>query len=192
MTVQLKSMSIQTARLVIATTALLCCTSPDIAAEPGIPDALLTVAERSDFTETSRSDEVKGLVDRFAAMAAHVRVYEIGRTNEDRPILAAEVDSHWAAGNKGNNGADDRLTILLLGNIHSGECAGKEALLMLLRDLTLDHKHRWLDDFRIIFVPNYSADANERMGALHRPGQIGPNTRGLRENAQGLDLNRDF
>ena len=45
----------------------------------------------------------------------------------------------------------------------------------------------------LIFAPNYNADANDRIGKGNRPGQIGPeNGMGRRENAQNLDLNRDF
>ncbi len=85
------------------------------------------------------------------------------------------------------------LTVLLLGGIHSGECDGKEALLALARDMATGKQEKWWQNLRLIFVPNFNADANERRGALHRPGQDGPsNGMGMRENAQGLDLNRDF
>ena len=47
----------------------------------------------------------------------------------------------------------------------------------------------------MVCLPNYNADGNDRIGRneIHRPGQIGPSAgMGLRENAQQLDLNRDF
>ena len=88
---------------------------------------------------------------------------------------------------------DERLRILVIGNIHSGECAGKEAILMLLRSLVEAKQHRWLGQAVIAFVPNYNADANDKLALDNRPGQIGPaNGMGRRENMQGLDLNRDF
>jgi dipeptidyl-peptidase-4 len=81
----------------------------------------------------------------------------------------------------------------VIGNIHSGECAGKEALLMLLRELSESAQHAWLEHATIVFVPNYNADANDKMELTNRPGQIGP-VRGMgqRANSQGFDLNRDF
>ena len=89
--------------------------------------------------------------------------------------------------------SDDRIVALVIGNIHSGECAGKEALLMMLRELTEKPGHDWLKQMVLVLVPNYNADANDRMGKFNRPGQIGPeNGMGRRENAQNLDLNRDF
>jgi dipeptidyl-peptidase-4 len=88
---------------------------------------------------------------------------------------------------------DHRLVILVLGNIHSGECCGQEALLQMLRELCLNPDHPWLKDLVLIFVPNYNADGNERRARTNRPGQVGPvEGMGQRANAQGFDLNRDY
>lgn len=161
---------------------------------------LLTVAESSQFKSTSRFDEVVAFVDRCAREAAHVQRIDFGETVEGRPMVAAVIgnplpNTENVPDATPNADADDRLVCLLLGNIHSGECAGKEALLMLLRDLSREPDSPLLKKLVIIIVPNYNADGNERMGPgqFHRPGQLGPeNGMGLRENAQQLDLNRDF
>lgn len=149
----------------------------------------LTVAEKSDFTSTSLSSEVVDFVDACAEKASHVNRFVWGTTVEGRDMIGAIVSRQpYALGDQ-----DDRNVVLLLGNIHSGECAGKEALLMMLRDLTYQPDHRWLDNNVIIFAPNYNADGNDRVGKNNRPGQAGPvNGMGRRENAQQLDLNRDF
>ena len=45
----------------------------------------------------------------------------------------------------------------------------------------------------VIVAPLYNADGNERISLDHRPEQFGPlGGVGTRENANGLDLNRDF
>lgn len=52
-----------------------------------------------------------------------------------------------------------------------------------------------LDHLILAFVPIYNPDGNEKMDPKNRPGQVGPETMGIRENAlppAGLDLNRDF
>src|SRR5690606_9355375 len=50
-----------------------------------------------------------------------------------------------------------------------------------------------LKDLVLAFVPNFNPDGNDRMGKGTRPGQKGPEEgQGVRENAQGLDLNRDY
>jgi len=146
-------------------------------------DSLETVAEKSGYKSTARHGEVLTLIDRLVGRAAHLKRVDFGQTSDGRAMAAV------VAGTPGK----DKLVALLLGNIHAGECAGKEALLMLLRELALNPNHPLLERLVLVVVPNYNADGNERMGQGHRPGQIGPtNGMGLRTNAQGLDLNRDF
>ncbi|MEC9093181.1 MAG: M14 family metallopeptidase, partial [Planctomycetota bacterium] len=153
---------------------------------------LQTVAEKSGFTATCLHRELLEFQDQLAGLAKHVSTIEVGRTVNGR-LLQATVVARPAY--QPGNRQDPRMVVLLLGNIHSGECAGKEGLLMLLRELAQQPEHRWLKNLVIVCLPNYNADGNDRFGRneLHRPGQIGPsNGMGLRENAQQLDLNRDF
>ena len=149
----------------------------------------MTVAEKSDFTSTSLSADVVDFIDQCAAQSDHVSKFVWGTTVEGRDMVGAIVATRpYQVGDQ-----DDRNVILLLGNIHSGECAGKEALLMMLRELAGNADHPWLQHNVILFAPNYNADGNDRVGKRNRPGQIGPeNGMGRRENAQQLDLNRDF
>ena len=153
---------------------------------------LLTVAEKSEFRATSRSEDVVAFVQELTRQAGHIRRQDFGKTVEGRPMVAA-IAAQPPVASAAALKDDSRAVVLLLGNIHSGECAGKEALLMLLRELALDPQHPLLKNLVIVFVPNYNADANDRMGRNHRPGQIGPEDgMGLRETVQGYDLNRDF
>lgn len=150
---------------------------------------LKTVAESSNFKATSKYSEVIDFVDR-CCVAPHVTRHDFGRSVEGRAMVATVIASppfEFEAVD------DERLRILLLGNIHSGECAGKEALLAMLRELAADADHPWLKDCVIVIAPNYNVDANERVGLNQRPGQVGPELgMGQRENAMQLDLNRDF
>lgn len=155
-------------------------------------DELATVAEKSGFTATCSHSELIEFQEQLAKNASHVSNLEIGRTVNGRSMLATVVAK--PAYELGDS-KDPRLVVLLLGNIHSGECAGKESLLMLLREMANDEEHRWLKKLVVVCLPNYNADGNDRIGRneIHRPGQIGPTKgMGLRENAQQLDLNRDF
>ncbi|MEM7457223.1 MAG: M14 family zinc carboxypeptidase [Planctomycetota bacterium] len=150
---------------------------------------LLTVAEDSNFESTATSAEVVEFVEACASAAPHVRKHVFGQTVEGRDMVAAVVSTEpYVPGDE-----TDQLVSLVFANIHSGECCGKEALLMLLRELTANPDHPWLEKMVVVLVPNYNADANDRMGPNNRPGQVGPvNGMGRRENAQELDLNRDF
>ena len=154
----------------------------DAAVEVDLP----TVAEASKFQATANGTEVEALLRRLASVWKDSELTTIGRTVEGRPLWALVVEPKVKSETK-------PLTVLVLGGIHSGECDGKEAMLALARDMACGRQEKWWQSLRLIFVPNFNADGNERRGALHRPGQAGPDAgMGLRENAQGLDLNRDF
>ncbi|HYM62627.1 MAG TPA: M14 family metallopeptidase, partial [Thermoanaerobaculia bacterium] len=88
--------------------------------------------------------------------------------------------------------ASGKPVVFIMANIHAGEVEGKEAALMLLRDLVTTSRGL-RDDLVILIAPIYNADGNERISTSNRTTQNGPlNGAGVRENAAGLDLNRDF
>lgn len=152
-----------------------------------------TIAESSDFKRTSTYSDVLAFIEDLTAASDLVRRTEMGRTVEDRAIpLLIVADPPVESPREARE--SERLVVFLQGNIHAGEVCGKEALLMLARDLTLGDDPRASEMLReIIFLiaPIYNADGNERMAPGNRPGQVGPEQMGVRTNAQGLDLNRD-
>ena len=83
--------------------------------------------------------------------------------------------------------------MLVQANIHAGEVEGKEATLMLARRLVEGDLHSLAKQLVILLAPIYNADGNERRLGHNRPEQNGPLAGvGTRENARGLDLNRDY
>lgn len=153
----------------------------------------LTTAERSGYTATSSHAAVVAFLDTLVLRGAGIRVGTLGTSAQGRPIpfaVAARpmVDDPAAAHRSG------KPVVVVQGNIHGGEVEGKEAALMLLRDLTLGPLRPLLDSLVLVVVPIYNTDGNDAFGpgARQRPGQNGPDTVGLRPNGMGLDLNRDY
>ena len=72
------------------------------------------------------------------------------------------------------------------------EIDGKDAGLMLLRDIALRGKDSLLDRADLILVPIFNADGHERSSPFNRPNQRGPGNQGWRTTAQNLNLNRDY
>jgi dipeptidyl-peptidase 4 len=166
--------------------------------EPARPDRreLWTAAESSDYRATSTSAQVITQLDAVIASSTIARRARMGLTTQGREIpMIVLADPPVASPAEATREAEQRLVVLIFGNIHSGECDGKEALGMLARELALTPAHPLLKDLIIVIAPNYNADGNDAWGPLdnRRPGQVGPAEGcGTRENAQGLDLNRDF
>ena len=87
----------------------------------------------------------------------------------------------------------DRTTVVFINaNIHAGEVAGKEACLMLMRDLLAQDPVPYLDHTVLLVCPVYNGDGNERIDPANRFWQPNPEGGvGIRQSAQDLDLNRD-
>ncbi len=152
-----------------------------------------TRAERSAFTETSSHADVLAFLDSLKAQSQQIHVTSFGRSPRGRDIpmvVASRPLVRTAAEAKRLN----RPIVYVQGNIHGGEVEGKEASLSLLRDLALDRYANVLDSLIIVVVPIYNADGNDSLGTSeqNRSEQNGPPMIGLRQNGQGLDLNRDY
>jgi hypothetical protein len=83
--------------------------------------------------------------------------------------------------------------VLIQSGIHAGEIDGKDASLMLMRDIAVRKSEEHLLDHAIVlFVPIFNVDGHERFGAFNRINQNGPEEMGWRVTAQNLNLNRDY
>lgn len=84
-------------------------------------------------------------------------------------------------------------TILIINGIHSGEIEGKDASMILLREILITKEKQYLlDSINIIVVPIFNVDGHERISKYNRINQNGPEEMGWRTTAQNLNLNRDW
>lgn len=89
--------------------------------------------------------------------------------------------------------------VLIINGIHAGEVEGKEASLMLLRDLLDGDGAELLANLTLVVVPLFNPDGNDALdpknralNLAHLDGQIGPERVGTRVNKSGINLNRDY
>lgn len=147
-----------------------------------------TVAETSNYLSTSRYAEVMAFVGAIQRADPDIRVETFATTNEGRALPLVVVGPYTPQSAR----ASGKPVVFVMANIHAGEVEGKEAAQMLLRDLVTTHR-KLRDEMIVLIAPIYNADGNEPIAPEHRTEQLGPlNGVGVRENAQGLDLNRDF
>jgi hypothetical protein len=159
------------------------------ASAPQAP-SLQTTAERSDFRETSRYQDVITFINALGRTAPNIHVTSFGVTHEKRDLPLVVVGARNASPEAVR--ATGKLRVYIQGNIHGGEVEGKESAQILLRQLAEGEHSDWLKTMVLLVAPIYNADGNERFGLNNRAGQYGPlGGQGQRANAQGLDLNRD-
>ncbi|WP_309671081.1 M14 family zinc carboxypeptidase [Gemmatimonas sp.] len=150
----------------------------------------LTRPERTDYAETSRYDDVIAYMKQMAAVNPNIHLTTYGYTTEGRPLPLAVIGAPGASAAQVL--ATNKTRVYIQGNIHAGEVEGKEALLWLLRSIAKGERNAWLKTTVLLINPIYNADGNERVSVSNRGSQAGPvGGMGTRENAQGLDLNRD-
>jgi len=152
---------------------------------------LLTRAERSSFTETSRYDDVQRFLATVDEASELVHVTPFGYTFEGRSLplaVVGRVPNATPAAVRDSG----RLRVYIQANIHAGEVEGKEAALALVRDIAAGAHADWLRSMVLLVNPIYNADGNERVTLTSRGFQHGPiGGQGTRPNAQGLNINRD-
>jgi hypothetical protein len=163
-----------------------------LALPAGLPAAPpQTVAERTDYKRTSRHAEVVAFCEQLAKESPVVRLAELGKSQEGRKLpLVVLADPPVSTPEEAARGG--KLVVFAMGNIHAGEVDGKEALLMLARDLATAKERPLLKHVVLVLCPIFNADGNEKLSKANRGHQTGPEEVGVRANAQGLDLNRDF
>ncbi|WP_448664634.1 M14 family metallopeptidase [Sphingomonas sp. CJ20] len=146
-------------------------------------DPWITPAERANFVDTPDYAATRAWLDRLVASAPKfLSIQSFGRTAQGR-------DLYYVRASKGGTG---KPVLLVQAGIHSGEIDGKDAGLMLLRDIAHRGKLGLLDRVELVFVPIFNADGHERASPWNRPNQRGPRAMGWRTTAQNLNLNRDY
>ena len=151
----------------------------------------ITPSEKSGFITTPGYDETMNWFKKLATASPLLTMISIGKSVEGRDIfmIIASTEKNITAAALKNS---TKPLLLAQAGIHSGEIDGKDAGMMLLRDIAFGNKKSLLDKVNFLFIPILSVDAHEHSSAYNRPNQRGPQNMGWRTNAQNLNLNRDY
>jgi hypothetical protein len=181
-----------TLRLTAALAAVLVfAAAPGFALTSEAPPGLLTRAESSSFRATSTYAETLDFLRRLEARSADLHLAFFGTTEQGRAMPYVVVSKERAFTPEAARRLGKPI-VMLQGGIHAGEIDGKDALLLLLRDLALGLRPEVLERITLLVVPIYNLDGHERVSRFNRSNQEGPEEgMGFRTNARGLDLNRD-
>ncbi len=153
----------------------------------GASDPWVTAFEADPAHDFSPDYEgTRAWFDRLDAASDLIRIEQFGTSPEGRPIYAV------IASKDGATFDPSKPVLLAQAGIHPGEIDGKDAGMMLLRDIAFNGKADLLDRVNLILIPILSVDGHERASAYSRPNQRGPRIQGWRNTATNQNLNRDY
>lgn len=148
----------------------------------------ITTAERTEYKNTSTYDDVMTFLFEAQKKSDKLQVLTLTTSTEGRMVPLVVIGSEQI-----KSPQELKLTgkpaVLINANIHAGEIEGKEAVLMLIREIITGKFNGILDNQVILLTPIFNADGNDKFGKNR--GDNGPELAGVRYNGQQLDLNRD-
>jgi len=150
------------------------------------PAEFQTIPEKTDYKKTTSTYEMHEFINMLKWNSENVYVFNIFISGL-RKVASAVVLANPRITSAEEARASGKPVIYLQGNIHPPESEGKEALLMLMRDVLLGEKKHLLDNQIIICCPIFNVDGNDTWST--RDGT--PNIIGTRRNVLDYDLNRD-
>ncbi|MFT4855942.1 MAG: hypothetical protein ACI9UV_001182 [Algoriphagus sp.] len=154
-------------------------------------DPWATPFEKSEGLESPNYAETMAWLEKLASESAYLTMTNARISEQGRVIhlVIASLDQDFSSSELSTS---RKPLILIQAGIHAGEIDGKDAGMMLLRDIALGDKKELLTKANILFIPILNVDGHERRSEFGRVNQRGPVEMGWRTNAQNLNLNRDY
>ena len=158
-----------------------------------------TRAEATSYHETSLHADVMAFLTALAGRGDkrfHLTSFGTSPQGRELPLVVASAHGFTTPAQSRAAGIP---VVLIINGIHAGEVEGKEASMMLLRDLLDGKDADLLAHLTLVVVPLFNPDGNDALDPANRAldlpnlhGQIGPAKVGTRVNAKGINLNRDY
>ncbi|MFI5250928.1 MAG: M14 family metallopeptidase [Bacteroidota bacterium] len=165
---------------------------PAVVYSQSLSSQWVTPYESSGYKKTPRYDETMQYCRKLAKASPWVHIGSFGTSPEgrDMPLIIVSKDKIFTAAKAQKSG---KAIVLIQNGIHAGEIDGKDASLMLIRDIAVTKtKASLLDHVILLVIPFYNVDGHERFSPYNRINQNGPEEMGWRVTAQNLNLNRDY
>jgi murein tripeptide amidase MpaA len=152
----------------------------------------ITPAEASGLVASPPYEETMEWLERLVSSSTRLNMVELGTSPEGRAIVLVIATAEGAR-EPAQLRSNGRPTVFAQGGIHAGEIDGKDAGMMLLRDLTAGGRlETLLEGVNFLFVPIFNVDGHERSAPFNRINQRGPRETGWRTTSRNLNLNRDY
>ena len=152
----------------------------------------LTLFEKSSQQKSPSYRETISYFKKFVDKTPYAKMFTIGISPQGREIkcLVVAGNEEFTPEKAKRSG---KAIVLIQNGIHSGEIEGKDACMLLLRDmLVTKEKFHLLKNLVLLIIPVFNVDGHERLSPFNRPNQNGPLMMGWRTTSQNLNLNRDY
>lgn len=151
-----------------------------------------TLCEKTDFLETADYEASMKYFERLADNSPYAKFVKFGTSPQgrDMKILIVSKEGAFTPELRREVG---KPVILIENGIHSGEIAGKDASMIMLREMLITKEKEYLlENVILLVIPIFSVDSHERTSPYNRINQNGPTNMGWRTTSTNYNLNRDF
>lgn len=166
-----------------------------LAMAPAPFDWTLT-AEKTSFRQTGRYEEALRFCEELDRVSDKASLIRLGKSPEGREMVVLLLSTDPQVRHAEHR---TKPLVYIESGIHSGEIEGKDATLMLARQVIRPagapsevNRSALLDSVSIAILPVFSVDAHERMSPYNRVNQNGPEEMGWRATSENINLNRDW
>ena len=155
-------------------------------------DDWITFYEKSDYKATPDYKKTIAYFKKLASASPWIEYTTFGESPQGRDLPLVVMDKNGNFNPAAIKRSGNAILFVEAG-IHPGEIEGKDAMMLLMRDMAIFKKDTaLLDHVSIVFIPIFNVDGHESSGPYNRINQNGPENMGWRTTAQNLNLNRDF
>jgi len=148
-----------------------------------------TYFEKSGYISTANYKQTRDYCEDLITHSNKMRINQFEKSPQGRDLFFLTLTESGYIQEK----LRDKPLVLIINGIHSGEIEGKDASMLLMREILISKEKEYLlDSLNIIVVPVFNVDGHERTSKYNRINQNGPEEMGWRTTAQNLNLNRDW
>jgi len=157
-----------------------------------IQDKWVTHFEKSGGLSSPGFEETMRYFEHFTRDSHFAKMITLGFSPQGRPMRCMIVSNNreFTAPKARDSG---KLIVLIQNGIHAGEIEGKDATMLLLREILITkEKEHLLKNLILLVLPIFNVDGHERISEFNRPNQNGPTEMGWRTTSLNYNLNRDY
>jgi hypothetical protein len=152
----------------------------------------ITYYEKSNYLETPNYKSTIDYIKKLEKNSNWIKYIPFGKSPEGRdlPMVIVSSDNSFTADEQKKS---RKALVMIQCGIHAGEIDGKDAMLMLMRDIAISKSlEEIIQHVNLMIIPIFNVDGHERISPYNRINQNGPKEMGWRVTANRLNLNRDY